>query len=193
MQIWKFERGERFARKAAAALKKGKVLVCPTDTVYGLVADATNKRAVRRIFQIKQKSPNKPLPMFVRNIDMAKKLAKVRPLQEHFLKKVWPGKVTVVLESKTPGLPADRRGTIGLRIPKYPFIQNLLKIFPRPVTGTSANIAGKEPARSIEEVVSQFEKRKHQPDIVIDEGKLPFSKPSKVIDLTSDKKKILRP
>jgi len=186
MQIWKLERGERFAKKAAAALKKGKVLVCPTDTVYGLLADATNKRALRKVFQIKQRSPNKPLPLFVRDIAMAKKLAKVRPLQEHFLKKAWPGKVTAVLESKT-------KGTIGLRIPKYPFIQNLLRVFPRPVTGTSANIAGKEPTRSIEEVVSQFEKRKHQPDIVINGGKLPFSKPSKVIDLTSSKKKILRP
>src|SRR3989338_6173736 len=186
MQIWKLERGERFAKKAVSALKKGKVLVCPTDTVYGLIADAANKRALRKVFQIKQRSPNKPLPLFVRNIDMAKKLAKVRPLQERFLKKAWPGKVTAVLESKT-------KGTIGLRIPKHPFIQNLLQIFPRPVTGTSANIAGKEPTRSIEEVVSQFAKRKHKPDIVIDAGTLPFSKHSKVVDITGKEKKTLRP
>ena len=62
MQIWKLERGEHFVRKAVSALKKGKVLVCPTDTVYGLLADATNKRAVRKVFQIKQRSPNNPLP-----------------------------------------------------------------------------------------------------------------------------------
>ncbi|MBI2642155.1 MAG: threonylcarbamoyl-AMP synthase [Candidatus Wildermuthbacteria bacterium] len=186
MQIWKLERGERFARKAVSALKKGKVLVCPTDTVYGLLADATNRRALRKVFQIKQRKLNKPLPLFVRNIDMAKKLVKVSPLQEHFLKKAWPGKVTAVLESKT-------KGTIGLRIPKHPFTQNLLRIFSRPVTGTSANIAGLKPTRSLKEILSQFEKRKHQPDIVIDGGKLPFSKPSKVIDLTSSKKKILRP
>ena len=193
MQIWKLERGERFAKKAVSALKKGKVLVCPTDTVYGLIADAANKRALRKVFQIKQRSPNKPFPLFVRDRAMAKKLAKVTPLQERFLKKAWPGKVTAILESRTTGLPADRRGTIGWRIPKHPFTLNLLKAFPRPLTGTSANIVGKEPARSIEEVVSQFAKRKHKPDIVLDVGVLPFSKPSKVVDLTGKKRTILRP
>ena|SRR3989344_4580207 len=186
MQIWKLEHGEHFVRKAVSALEKGKVLVVPTDTVYGLLADATNKRAVAKVFQIKKRSPNKPFPLFVRDRAMAKKLAKVTPLQERFLKKAWPGKVTAVLESRTTG-------TIGLRIPKYPFILNLLKAFPKPLTGTSANIAGKEPARSIEEVVSQFAKRKHKPDIVLDVGVLPFSKPSKVVDLTGKKRTILRP
>lgn len=184
MQVWKLKRGT--AKRAAAALKKGKVLVCPTDTVYGLLADAMNKKAVRKVYQIKRRTPGKPLPLFVKDIVMARKLAKVDPLQEQFLKKVWPGKVTVVLNSKT-------KGTIGLRIPKHQFITKLLKEFKKPLTGTSANIAGKEPARDIQEILLQFAKRKHQPDIVIDAGKLPFSKPSKVIDITGDKKKILRP
>ncbi|MDO8577360.1 MAG: L-threonylcarbamoyladenylate synthase [Candidatus Wildermuthbacteria bacterium] len=184
MQIWKIDIST--ARKAASALKKGKVLVCPTDTVYGLVADATNKQAIRKVFQIKQRSPNKPLPLFVRDMRMAKKHARISKEQELFLKKVWPGKITAVLKAK-------EKGTIGLRIPKHHFITKLLQIFAQPLTGTSANTAGLKPARSLEEILSQFEKRKHQPDIVVDGGKLPFSKPSKVIDLTSDKKKILRP
>lgn len=184
MQIWKLERGT--ARRAVAALKKGKVLVCPTDTVYGLLADATNKRAVQRVYQIKKRITGKPVPLFVKDIHMAKSLVHVSREQEHFLEKVWPGKVTVVLRAKT-------KGTIGLRIPKHPFIATLHKSFKKPLTGTSANIAGKEPARNVEEVVKQFAKRKYQPDIIIDAGKLPFSKPSKVVDISKNKKKILRP
>src|SRR3989344_405435 len=156
MQIWKLSaswRSGEVVKKAAAALKKGKVLVCPTDTVYGLLADATNKKAVRKVFQIKQRSPNKPLPLFVRDMRMAKKLAHISKDQELFLKKVWPGKVTAVLKAKAGD-------TIGLRIPKHHFAAKLLKAFPRPLTGTSANIAGLKPTRSLKEILSQFEKRK---------------------------------
>ncbi|MBI2642416.1 MAG: threonylcarbamoyl-AMP synthase [Candidatus Wildermuthbacteria bacterium] len=186
MQIWKLERGERFARKAVSALKKGKVLVCPTDTVYGLLADAANKKAVQRVFEIKKRGAGKPLPLFIRDMRMAKKLAHISKDQELFLKKVWPGKVTAVLESKISG-------TVGVRIPNHPLVLDLLKIFQKPLTGTSANITGKEPARSVEEIVSQFAKKKYKPDVVIDAGTLRFSKPSKVVDLTGKKKKILRP
>jgi len=70
-------------------LKKGKVIVCPTDTVYGLIADATNKKAVEKIFKIKKRPKNKPLPIFVRDLKMAKKLAEIDKNQEKFLKKVW--------------------------------------------------------------------------------------------------------
>lgn len=184
MQIWKI--GGDTIKKVRVALEKGSVLVCPTDTVYGLLADAANKRAVRKVYQIKKRTAGKPLPLFVKDIRMAKNLAYISQGQERFLKKVWPGKVTAVLKAKM-------KGSVGLRIPKHRFIAKLLKTFPRPITGTSANLAGKKPARSVEEVLKQFSNKKHQPDIVIDAGKLPFSRPSKVIDLRGNKKKILRP
>jgi len=82
---------------AIKAIKKGKVLIFPTDTVYGLICDAKNKKAVEKIFKIKNRPKNKPLPVFVKNIEMAKKLAKISGKQEKFLKKVWPGRVTAVL------------------------------------------------------------------------------------------------
>ena len=183
----------RVVQKAATALLKGKVLVCPTDTVYGLLADATSKKAVQKVFLVKGREKGKPLPIFVKDIAMAKTLAKVSPLKEKYMKKVWPGKVTLVLKSR--GVLPRETGTaqrIGLRIPKHTFVQQLLKKVNKPLTGTSANLAGKQPLVSAAEVAGVFKKRKHKPDIVIDAGRLPGSRPSKVVDMSGGKTKILR-
>lgn len=181
------------AKEALLALRKGEVLACPTDTVYGLVADATNAKAIEKIFLIKRRDPHKPIPVFVKDMRMAKTLSHIKKEQEEFLRRVWPGKVTAVLKSKNR-LPKEL-GTsekIGLRIPKHHFIKLLLQKFCRPLTGTSANISGLPSALSGKEVISQFQRKKHQPDMVIDGGELPFSLPSTVVDLTGKKKKILR-
>lgn len=168
------------------AIKKGKVVVCPTDTVYGLVCDAANKKAVERLFKIKKRPKEKQIPIFVKDIAMAKKLAEINKEQEDFLKKVWPGKVTAVLKKK------NGKGTIGLRIPNHKFVLSLAKYVNRPLTGTSANISGNKASTKIKEVLKQFEGQKYQPDLVIDKGNLPKSKPSTVIDLTVSPHKILR-
>ncbi|MDP4007008.1 MAG: L-threonylcarbamoyladenylate synthase [bacterium] len=179
--------------EAASALKKGKVLVFPTDTIYGLVADATNKRAVRRVFLIKGRKGGKPLPIFVGSVAMAKQLARVSLRQEKLLKKSWPGKVTMVLESRGK-LPRET-GTasyIGLRIPKHPFLQRILKKVGLPLTGTSANLADSPSLSNSRDIVKTFQKRRYQPDLLIDAGKLPSSRPSRVIDITGIKPKVLR-
>ncbi len=183
----------RVVQKATAALLKGKVLVCPTDTVYGLLADATSRKAVQKVFLVKGREKGKPLPIFVKDIAMAKTLAKVSFLQEKYMRRVWPGKVTLVLKSRGK-LPRET-GTaerIGLRIPKHTFVQQLLKSVSKPLTGTSANLAGKQSLVSAAEVAGVFEKRKYKPTLVIDGGKLPLSRPSKVIDMSGVKRKILR-
>lgn len=207
--------------RALKLLKIGKVIICPTDTVYGLVASATNKKAVKRVFEIKKREKGKPIPIFVKNIKMAKKLALVEKEQEKFLKKVWPGKVTVVLKrKKNCGLPAILFGgkkTIGLRIPNYRLINGLLKKLNKPLTGTSANISGKSASTKIKEVLKQFEdegyefceinshgpiriaearvkrgRRRAIRMLIINAGNLPLNRPSKVIDLTPKRPKILR-
>lgn len=172
-------------KKAVKAIREGKILVCPTDTVYGLVCDAANKKAVEKLFKIKKRPRGKPIPIFVRDIKMAKKLAKIDKEQELFLKQVWPGKVTVVLKSKN-------QDKIGLRIPNYKWLLGLAEQLNRPLTGTSANISGRPASTKIKEVLRQFRGQKHQPDLVINAGDLKKSKPSTVIDLTVWSPKILR-
>lgn len=176
------------------SIKQGEVVVCPTDTIYGLLADATNEKAVKKLLKIKKRNTQKPIPIFVKDLKTAKRLAQINKNQEKFLRKVWPGKVTTVLKrkNKLPKILFAERKTIGLRIPDYKIINQLLFIINRPLTGTSANISGKPPSTKIKEVISQFKNQKFQPDLIIDVGNLPKSKPSIVFDLTIWPPKILR-
>jgi len=181
-------------KKLVGILKKGGVIVYPTDTVYGLLADATKEKAIKKIFKIKKRSFKNPIPIFIRDIKMAKELAFINRKQENFLKMVWPGRVTVVLKRKNvlPRIIFGGEKTIGLRIPDYKLVDLLLKEINHPLTGTSANISGKPASTKIREVLKQFEK-KEKPDFVLDAGNLKPSLPSVVIGLTGKKMKILRP
>lgn len=177
--------------KIGLFLSQGKVLVFPTDTVYGLIADAGNKTAFQRIFQIKKRNMARPLPFFVASIDHAKQIAQISERQEEFLKKVWPGKVTVVLESKENEF-NGKDGTIALRIPDYQLVRDVLEKTGLVLTGTSANISDQPASCEIDEVVKQFQGQEEQPDVIIDAGNLPENKPSMVIDLTRPAIKTLR-
>lgn len=180
--------------EAKNSIQKGKILICPTDTLYGLVSDATNKTAAKKIFKIKKRPKGKPIPVFVKDIKMAKKLAHIDKNQEKILQKFWPGKFTFVLKRKNqlPSILFGQEKTIGLRIPKYNLIYVLLKTCNCPLTGTSANISDSSPSTKIKKVISQFKNQKYQPDLVLDVGDLKPSRPSTVIDLTNSKIKILR-
>ncbi|HCM36559.1 MAG TPA: threonylcarbamoyl-AMP synthase [Candidatus Wildermuthbacteria bacterium] len=183
----------RAAQEAYAALEAGGVVVCPTDTVYGLLADAANKKAVQKVFEIKGRPKNRALPVFVKDIKMAKRLARISKKQEAFLEKTWPGKVTAVLENRgvlPEGL--EERGTVALRIPNYELIHKILQKLDRPLTGTSANISGEPACLDGKEVLAQFRGRKAQPDVLLDAGKLPPSKPSMIIDITGKDYTVLR-
>ena len=163
-------------------IKNGGVIVCPTDTVYGLICDATNKKAVEKMYKVKKRPRNKLFPVFVKDIKMAKKFAKISYEQEKFLKKVWPGAVTVVIEKERS----------ALRIPRYGFIINIIKKINRPLAETSANISGQPPTTKVKEVLKYFKGREYGPDLVLDAGDLKPAKPSRVIDLTSFPPKTLR-
>ena len=187
-------------------LKQGKVVLCPTDTVYGFLADATNKKAVKKIFKIKKRPLEKPLPLFVKDIKMAKVFAKIGPQQEKFLKIIWPsgshfqknesskGKVTVILEGRKTKekIYGTRKDTIALRIPCYQPLNLLLNQLDFPLAQTSANISGKPASGRIKEIIKEFKEQENQPDLIINAGNLPHNKPSTIIDLTTIPPKILR-
>lgn len=182
------ENFQKIVEIAVKTIKKGGVIICPTDTVYGLVCDAGNEKAVKKIFEMKKRDESKPLPVFVKNIEQAKKLAFVNKAQENFLK---DSKITTILKARksilSPLVYKDK--TIGIRIPKYELLNLILEKFSKPVAQTSANISSKEATTKIKEVLEQFE---GQNVIIIDEGNLPENKPSKIIDLTKNNIKIIR-
>jgi len=174
------------------AVIKGRIIICPTDTVYGLICSALDKKAVNNVFKIKKRPKNKYLPIFVKDIKQVKKIAEVDKSQEKFLKKIWPGKVTVILKRKKAKIYGVSKNTIALRIPKYEFLNEILKKTNIPLVGTSANISGNPPSTKIKEVLKQFEDKEILPDLIIDVGNLKKSKSSTIIDSTKKKIKIIR-
>jgi L-threonylcarbamoyladenylate synthase len=177
-------------------LKDGKVIICPTDTVYGLIADASNKKAVEKIFLIKKRSKEKTLPIFVKDIKTLRKIADLDREKEKILKKFWPGKITFVLKAKTEafklfpfGIIKDNK-TIAVRIPNYKFLNFLLKKGNLFLTATSANISGNGSLIKPIEILKEFEKEKEKPDLFLNAGTLKNALPSTIFDLTQ--MKILR-
>lgn len=168
-------------------IKKGEVVVLPTDTVYGLICDAKNNKAIDRIFKIKKRDRNKPIAIFVKDIEMAKEFAYISKREEAILKEVWPGKTTVILNGKkelSDLLYKD--GKIGMRVPDHSLIISLVEET-GPLAQTSANISG-ENSCTIEEIKIQL--REEGPDFFLDGGKLEGS-PSEVVDITG-KTKVIR-
>ena len=182
---------ELFSR-AIGALKRGEVIVFPTETFYGLGADALNEAAVKRVVSLKGRNLESPIAIIVADGEMLKDIvmdvpAVARKLMERF----WPGPLTLVLPGKK-NLPApllSRGGGVGVRISSHPLATRLARELGRPLTATSANHSGKEPARSIEEAMSYFSNRI---DFFLDGGRLKGRKGSTVVEIVDGRLKIIR-
>lgn len=197
MEIIKVDLNQEFnetIEKAVAVLKLGGTIVYPTDTLYALGANALEPFAVERIFKIKNRAGGKPLPLAVRNIKWAKELAFIYKREEKILNSIWPGAVTAVLPKRNivPEIVTAGKGSVAMRVPNHPFVDLLLGRFGYPIVSTSANLSGEEAPRKISEIIGIFEGNYYKPDLVIDAGDLEQSEPSTILDLTSDKPKILR-
>jgi L-threonylcarbamoyladenylate synthase len=177
-------------KRTLAFLRAGKTVVFPTDTVYGLFADATNKKAVARVSAIKKRSKGKPFPLFVATVRIAKQLAEISTEQERFLRFHWPGAFTAVLKRKKSliKLYGVSKATIALRIPGSPQLRSLLKSFGKPIIATSANLAGKNSCKTLQETQKQLGTK---PDLFVNGGKLRGS-PSRIVDMTIKPYRILR-
>jgi L-threonylcarbamoyladenylate synthase len=192
MEVLKIK-NKNAAGKAIETIEKGGVVVCPTDTVYGFLADAANEKAVEKIYGIKKRPRSKPLPVFVKDIKMAKDLAEINEAQEKIINGKWPGKYTFILnrknEKKLYGINED---TIALRLPQYKFLNDLLKKMNKPLVQTSVNISGQPALEKIKEIIDVFNNRKNRPDLIIDAGDLLKNKSSSIIDLTKNIINIIR-
>ena len=175
-------------KEALKALKRGGLVIYPTDTLYGLGCNALDKSAVERLSKAKRRPASNPLPIAVNGIEMMKQYAEISDTAERLVKAFLPGALTVVLKKKnlpdilTAGLPE-----VGIRIPKSDIALRLVELLGVPITATSANISGNAPPVSAEDAASQI----READVVLDGGRLGKGVPSTVIDLTG-KPKILR-
>lgn len=182
-------------KKTIDVLAKGGLVIFPSDTVYGLLVDATNEQAVRKLITFKERPAGKAISIFVADLNMASQYVKFDKKQEAILNEIFPGPFTAVLPSrhKISRLLESEKGTLGIRIPKSQSINRLNTGLKRPITATSANLFSKNPHYNLKTLFRELSKsKKGLIDLVVDGGELPHNKPSTVIDLTENKLKILR-
>lgn len=224
---------------ALKALKAGGIVVCPSDTVYGLLVDASNENAVKKLISFKERPVGKAISIFVDGFEMLERVVDARALTES-ARSLLPGPYTLVLPSRgvVSKLLESEKKTLGVRyignksaisnmqstnnfkntnsnvhtlgseleasqsnyvipakagISPADFVTTLVSMFGKPVTATSANLAGKSSCYSIQALLRQLSSRKlAQLDLIIDAGELPHRDPSTVIDLTSPTPQVLR-
>lgn len=181
--------------KTIKVLANGGLVVFPSDTVYGLLADAQNPQAIDKLLAFKDRPAGKAISVFMADEKMAGEYVKLNQNAKNVIKNLFPGPFTVICQSKhltDPRLEAEN-GTLGFRIPDYPLIIRLVKQFGRPLTATSANLSGQPPPYSVSSLLKSIsEKKKGLLDLIIDQGILPPNKPSTVIDTTAGELKTLR-
>ena len=173
-----------------AALKKGKLVVYPTDTLYALGADVYNEEAVEKIFVLKHRPQSQPLPVAVSSLEEMEHLAYVDHSARRLVERFLPGPLTLVLRKKTPGLTmvTGGRKTIAIRIPDNEVALELLACV-GPLTVTSANRHGEHPLLSVEDIRKQFQAE--DVAVYLDCGRLE-GKPSTIVDVTSGNPQVLR-
>lgn len=151
-------------------LKEGKIAIIPTDTVYGLVGDATNESVIKKIYEVKKRDKNKPLLILVSDLEMLKDYIKsLNALEEKIINKFWPGPLTILL-SKNENVSntlTSNKDSVGVRLPDKEDLRCLISKFGKPIIATSANITGKETITNVSELESAI---KDNVDLIIDDG-----------------------
>ncbi len=168
--------------KTAQALRQGKIIAYPTDTIYGLGCRADKEAAVLRLYRMKKRSIKKPMIILVKSLAMASQYAFINQKQKKFLAEIWPGPVTVVLSGRhnLPSVLLGPEGQVAIRLPKNKFIAKVIKKAGYPLVSTSLNISGRRPLSLPADLEKHF--GPERPDLVIEAGSLK-AKPSKIIDL----------
>ncbi len=177
-------------KKAAKLVKKGGLIIYPTDTVYGLGCDPYNLQAVKKVFEVKGRK-NKPLPVLISSMKKALDLAYFTSEALKIVKKYWPGPLTIVLKRRenAPSFLGGDPSLIGLRIPKHPVALKLIRLCGGSLIGTSANLTGKKPPTTVDEAIKQIGDKI---DLIIDGGETVIGLGSTVLDLSTETPKILR-
>ncbi|MBX9949481.1 MAG: threonylcarbamoyl-AMP synthase [Candidatus Obscuribacterales bacterium] len=180
-------------KSAATLLKAGQLVAFPTETVYGLGCDATNLEALARLYRVKGRPGNHPVIVHLSCVEQLKDWAdNVPPEAMALAKKFWPGPMTLILKksAKVPSEVSGGQDTVGLRIPSHPLALALLKEFNSGIAAPSANRHGRISPTTAEHVKSELGDLVAK---VLDGGSCSVGIESTIVDLSSEKPRILRP
>ena len=156
--------------RAVSVLQNGGIVAFPTETYYGLAIDPDCESAVAKLFEVKQRQAHKPLLLLIDSIEQLNELVSEIPFPYHdLIKKYWPGPLTLIFPARDTlsKLLTGNSGTVGARISPHPIARELVRKMGKPITATSANLSGRESARSALEVLQMF---KDKIDYILDGG-----------------------
>jgi L-threonylcarbamoyladenylate synthase len=178
--------------EATVCLREGGLVAYPTESFYGLAVDATNETAVRRLFQIKKRGPDRPVLILIPSLGtLASWVATVPAVARFLMERFWPGGLTLVFEAGQAVSPLLTAGTgrIGIRLSSHPVATALTQALGAPITGTSANISGEPACRSAAEVVRALGQ---SVTLLLDGGRTQGTAGSTILDVTADPPEVLR-
>lgn len=176
----------------AEELKQGRLAAFPTDTVYGVGCQAFDAAAVERLYQVKQRRPDKPIPILVRGPEQLTLIAReITPLAWRLIERFWPGALTLILKRR-PELPdaiCAGGDTIAVRMPGHVLTLALIQEVGSPLATTSANISGRQSPLDAQQVLFNLNGRI---DMILDAGPCPGGIDSTVVDATGEVALVLR-
>lgn len=180
-------------KPAAESLKQGNLVLFPTETVYGIGANALDEKAVKNIFIAKGRAQDNPLIVHIANIETIYKLVKnIGEVEQKLMETFWPGPFTIVLEKK-PVIPMCITGgldTVAIRMPSNEIARKLIEYSGCPIAAPSANISGKPSGTVVEDIIDELDGKV---DYIIDSGKVDIGVESTVVRVVDNVVHILRP
>lgn len=180
-------------KPAAESIGKGKLVLFPTETVYGIGANALDEKAVKDIFIAKGRAQDNPLIVHISNVDMLDKLVhNIGEIELKLMEAFWPGPLTIVLEKKPiiPDVITGGLDTVAIRMPSNEIARKLIEYSGCPIAAPSANISGKPSGTLVEDIIEELDGKV---EYIIDSGKVDIGVESTVVRVVENKVHILRP
>lgn len=177
---------------AANIIKKGGIVIFPTETVYGIGTNGLDEEAVKKLYEVKDRPLNKPISLLVSNFDMINQVAKdITEMEYKIMKNFFPGPLTIILNKKScvPDILTAKGNTVGIRMPDNEIALKLIELSGVPIATPSANISGKPSGIDIEDIKKDFEGKV---DLFIDSGKSKIGNGSTIVKVEDNEIKILR-
>jgi L-threonylcarbamoyladenylate synthase len=189
--------------EALAVLRQGGIVAHATETCYGLACDMSNADAVAKLFAIKQRPVTQPVSALFASVKQAKQYVQWNERAASLAAEHLPGPLTLILPLRSDAstslcvvpndqFPIPNFQTLGIRISSHPSAQALVEGYGSPISTTSANIHGLPNPYSVEDILTQFANAPFQPDLILDNGPLPHTPPSTVIDITQEEDRTVR-
>lgn len=179
-------------KEPAQIIKNGGIVIFPTETVYGIGANAFDEDAIRKLYNVKKRPLNKPISLLVNSVDMIEEVAKdITDLEYNLIKEFFPGPLTIILKKKDiiPNIVTANSDTVGIRMPANEIALNLINYAGVPIATPSANISGKPSGINLKSIIEDFTGKV---DYFIDGGQSKIGYASTIVQVINDVPHILR-